>query len=74
VPVPLSRVRPGTRVRILSLSGGRGLVMRLYQMGLVPGEVIEVVMNNAGPVVVLVRGVSIALGKGMASKILVEPV
>ena len=43
------------------------------QMGITPGAVLEVVDNTRGPIIVRVRGVTIALGRGMASRILVEP-
>ncbi len=68
----LDEVPVGSRVRIVSVMGGHGLVNRLMQMGLIPGSIVEVVSSNLGPVVVRVRGITIALGRGMARKILVE--
>ncbi len=49
------------------------MTQRLYEMGLTPGAVVEVEGNSGGPVVIRVRGVSIVVGRGMAAKILVEP-
>jgi len=70
----LAGMPPGSRVRIVSLYGGRELQRRLMEMGLVPGSLAEVVSNNnRGPVIIRVRGVMIALGRGMASRIIVEP-
>lgn len=63
---------PGTRARILSIDSGCRLRTRLLQMGLTPGTVVEVVDNTRGPVIIRVRGVTIALGRGMAGRILVE--
>ncbi len=73
MPVPLSTLPPGTRARIVSVIGGRGAVRRAMEMGLVPGAIVEVVSNNAGPLIVRVSGTMIALGRGLAHKILVEP-
>ena len=65
----------GSRVRLKSLEGcPHGLARRLMEMGFVPGEEIEVISNIRGPVVVRVRGVVIALGRGVARRILVEVV
>ncbi len=69
----LDLVPPGGRVRIVDLRGGRELVSRLMQMGLHPGAIVEVVENSKGPVLVRVRGVVIALGRGLARKIVVMP-
>ena len=70
----LAGMPPGTRAHVASLYGGRELQRRLMEMGLVPGSLVEVVSNNnRGPVIIRVRGVIIALGRGMASRIIVEP-
>lgn len=71
--VPLTALRAGMVGRVVAIQGGRGLVMRLYQMGFTPSTVVRVISNNAGPVIVEVRNTTVALGRGMASKILVEP-
>jgi Fe2+ transport system protein FeoA len=42
-------------------------------MGFVPGDEIQVVSNGVpGPLVVLVKGSRLVLGRGMAEKILVK--
>jgi ferrous iron transport protein A len=38
----LDQVRPGQRATIVSLAGDPGLVQRLYELGLLEGEEIEV--------------------------------
>jgi ferrous iron transport protein A len=44
-------------------------------MGLLPGKIIEVVRNtNTGPVEINVMGSNLAIGRGIASKILVEEI
>jgi len=72
-PMPLSMVESGKNVRLVSLQAGRGLAQRLAEMGFIPGVEIHVVNNGiTGPVVVLVKGSRLVLGRGMAYKILVE--
>ena len=72
--VPLTMLKPGMKGRIIAVQGGRGFVMRLYQMGFTPNTVIKVISGNAGPIIVEVRNTTIALGRGMASRIIVEPI
>jgi len=45
-------------------------------MGIVPGTIVRVVRRNAmmGPVEVEVRGTRLLLGRGIAAKVLVEPI
>jgi len=72
--VPLAYLPRGSKARVVDIVGpGRGLRERLMQMGLVPGAVVEVLENSRGPVLVLVEGVRIAIGRGMALRVLVEP-
>ncbi len=72
VHITLEAVPPGKKARIAGLNAGPGLATRLMQMGLTPGVEVEVVNSDRGPILVRVRGVMIALSRGMAKKILVE--
>jgi Fe2+ transport system protein FeoA len=66
-------VRPGCRVVIRSLAGGRAMVGRLCGMGLCPGtEAFVVTGRRGGPVIVDVRGSRVAIGCGMAGRIVVD--
>jgi ferrous iron transport protein A len=69
---PLTELPKGSKVKVVDIVAGKGLRDRLLQMGLTPGAVVEVVENSSGPIILSVRGVTIALGRGMASKVLVE--
>jgi len=69
----LASAPEGSRVVVVNVIGGVGLRRRLLEMGFAPGSEVEVVANKWGPVVVRVRGVTVALGRGMAAKILVKP-
>lgn len=72
-PVPLAFVPVGERVRLLSIVGGYGVRRRLADLGLVPGAEFEVINNN-GPFVLAVKGSRIAIGLGIARKVMVMPV
>ena len=71
--IPLAGMPRGSRCVIVGINAGRGLMSRLLQMGLTPGTEVVVVENTQGPVLVNVRGVTIALGRGIAEKIMVKP-
>lgn len=69
---PLSMASDGEQVRITQLLGGKGLAMRLTELGLNQGTEISVVQRQGGGLVVARGGTRIALGGGMAMKILVN--
>jgi len=70
----LAFLQEGKKARVIDIFGGRGMVRRLMEMGLSPGSEVTVVRNSLGPMIVEVRGVRLALGRGLASRIVVEPV
>jgi len=70
--MPLALASPGATVRIVSIKAGWRLTRRLADMGMIPGTDVRVVSSNMpGPVVVEVRGTRLALGHGMAQRIMV---
>ncbi len=71
--MPLAQVPPGARVRVIAIRGGSHLVNRLFQMGLTPGTIVEVIRNDVGPIVISFRGVTMGIGRGVAMRIFVEP-
>ena len=72
--IPLSMVSPGEEVRLVAIQGGWGVRRRLADMGLTPGEKLWVVQSGySGPLLIAVRDSRLALGRGMAHKIMVEP-
>ncbi len=69
----LSEVGPGKEVILSGINGGRGLKSKLYSMGLVPGTRLTVLnANGGGPIMIRVRDSRLAIGRGMADKILVK--
>jgi len=72
--VQLCSLRPGQRAIIRFIRGGKMAVQRLNDLGVTAGCQIEL-RNCAplgGPVEIIVRGSSLAIGRGLASKIYVE--
>ncbi len=71
--VPLTMAAPGKEVRIIAIDGGRGIKNRLYSMGLTPGVSLRILNCGApGPFLVAVRDFKVALGYGVAKKIIVR--
>lgn len=72
-PIPLSMVQSGRNVCLVAVRAGRGLTQRLADMGFVPGVELRVVNNSGGgPLIVLVKGSRLMLGRGVAHKMLVQ--
>ena len=62
------------RVKIINCRGGRGISHKLRQLGLCPGREVKVLRFAplGGPVMIDAEGRSIALGRGIASRVEVE--
>jgi DtxR family Mn-dependent transcriptional regulator len=69
----LSAVKTGDKARLIRIDAGRRLNSRLAALGFVPDAELTVVSNgHPGPFVVVVKDVKMALGRGVAHKILVR--
>jgi len=71
VPMPLSMAPIGVQVRLEEIRAGQRLAHRLAELGLTPGIELSVIQNAGGPILVAVRGSRLALGRGMAHKVMV---
>jgi len=73
--VSLTRLREGETGVVAYTVGGFGLVRRLAEMGLTPGVEVKVLRTGPfhGPFEIEVRGVALALGRGVASRVFVRP-
>jgi len=70
---PLSDLNNGEKGEIFLIRGGRGLIQRLYDMGLTPGTEIKVLRKVPfGPIEILLRGYNLALGRGVVNRIWVK--
>ena len=73
--MPLVSAKQGERLEIKDFVGGANARMRLLTLGLRVGDKIDVLTNlSKGQVVVAVDYKRYALGRGLAKKILVEPI
>jgi ferrous iron transport protein A len=71
--MPLIMASRGSKVRLVSINGGKQMTSRLAAMGLLPGVEVEIISNTPGdPFILDVRGSRLALGRGMAHKIYVN--
>jgi len=71
---PLALCHVGEHVVVEEVAGGDKMRSRLKAMGVMPGEQVEVLATQGGPVVVNVKGSRLGIGVGMAQKIFVRPV
>ncbi|MBW2354787.1 MAG: ferrous iron transport protein A [Deltaproteobacteria bacterium] len=69
----LSMVDAGKEVTLMRIRGGRGMRAKLYSMGIVPGVAFTVLSRNkGGPVMLRIKDSRMAIGQGIARKIIVE--
>jgi ferrous iron transport protein A len=68
--------KAGVPYRITGLHGGPGFQARLRNLGFVPGQTIVKLHTHpfSGPVTVQIGHTQLALGRGMAARILVESI
>lgn len=70
----LLQLSPGQSGVVVGCDAGRGLMCRLAAMGFTPGSRLTVLNNYGhGPLLVMVHGSRIALGRGEAARVLVRP-
>jgi len=72
VIVTLATLPEGKEAVVIGIIAGRGLARRLAELGFMRGEKVKILRSGPGPVLVLVKGSKIALGWGVARKILVR--
>ena len=69
----LSDMNTGDHATILASQGGRAVVNRLASLGFTPGAQVDMSQNyGRGPLIVTVRGMRVALGRGEADNIVVS--
>ncbi len=70
--MPLVFARENEIVEVVKIETGHGIHAKLMEMGIIPGAKIRMVCNAKGPVIIAVNDSKYALGKGIASKIIVR--
>ena len=73
--INITDAKEGQKVTVVSILGGQMAIKRLSDLGLTPQTEIKIVKKipYRGPIEIEVRGSNIVVGRGLASKILVEP-
>jgi len=71
----LARMQTGQSGVVVQIQGGHGLINRLNSLGIRPGKRITKLssMIMRGPVTIQVDRAQVAIGFGMARRIIVEP-
>lgn len=71
--ISLDLLPVGAHARIERLNGGREMIRRLLSLGLRVGSEVDVIQHRGRGVVVASHGVRVALGGGVAAKLLMLP-
>ena len=74
MPTTLDQVCENGKAKVIGIQGGQGIRQRLSQMGIHPGDTIAILRYGAlrGPILIEVHGSQVALGRRIASRIIVE--
>lgn len=74
----LADIKKGKKAKVKDFLGGWGFKRKILSLGIDPGDEVVVIigMEERGPFMIenLTKGTKIALGRGMAKKIIVEEV
>jgi len=74
VAIDLTRMRQGERGKIVDIQGGWGLLRKMETLGIKQGTEIVKVSSQLmrGPITIRVGNTQVAIGFGMARRIMVE--
>jgi ferrous iron transport protein A len=72
--ITLDKIKENQKVKVISISGGWGVRQRLGCLGIHPGDMITIKRSAImqGPILIKIHGNQVALGRGVASRVLVE--
>jgi Fe2+ transport system protein FeoA len=65
-------ISSGETVQLITIQGGEKITQRLTALGLTPGVKMFLVQDSGGPLLIAVRDTRIALGRGLAHKVMVS--
>lgn len=72
--IPLNVMGIGKYAEVNNIEGGELMGKKLMEMGVNKGAVIEMLRNDAGPLIIKVGETRLVLGRGMAQKVMVREV
>jgi len=66
----------GRKAQVIELQGGWGMQRHLSSLGIRPGKVLRKITNQpmGGPIMVEVERARVAIGRGMAARIIIRKV
>jgi len=72
--INLTMMKPGEKGKVVEIAGGKGLISRLESLGIIPGAEITKISEQImhGPVVIKIGNTQVAIGYGMARKVMVN--
>jgi len=72
--ITLDLAKESQKVKVVDISGGWGIRQRLGCLGIHPGDIITVKRSAImrGPILISVHGNQVALGRGVAGRVVVE--
>lgn len=71
--IDLAQMRTGQSGKVITMDGGRGMTAKLEALGIRPGVMITKVSGQImrGPVIIRVGNTQVAIGFGMARRVIV---
>ena len=74
MPTTLDQIYEKGKAKVIDIQGGVGIRQRLSRMGIHPGDIITILRYGAlgGPILIEIHGSQVALGRGIASRVIVE--
>lgn len=70
--IELIYLQPNDVGRVKEIIGCNDVKKRLFELGLNRGAQIKIVKNDIGPIILSMSGHKLALGRGLASKIIIQ--
>ena len=70
--IELDFLKPNESGRIKEIKGGHTASKRLFELGLNRGSEVKMMKNDFGPIILYLSGHKLALGRGLAHKVIVE--
>ena len=70
--IPLSQAPEDRPLKLVEIDAGKRLKYRLAEMGLNIGVEVTILQKAGGPLLVCVRDSRVAIGRGMATKLIVS--
>lgn len=72
VDTALASLKPNDKGTVKEITSCGHACKRLYELGLNRGAKIKVVKNDIGPVILELSGNKLALGRGLAQRVIIE--